>query len=67
MGTIRALDRSDAGLHLTMEVDFDLGDVDLGASISHAGCCLTVVSKIERTYRLDVSNETLAFTNLGTW
>lgn len=67
MGIIKALERSDAGLHLTMLVNFDLGDVDLGASISHAGCCLTVVSKEGRTYRLDVSNETLAITNLGTW
>ena len=67
MGTIKALETSPAGLHLTMQVDFDLSDVDLGASISHAGCCLTVVSKSENTYRLDVSNETLAATNLGTW
>ncbi len=67
MGTIRTLERSAAGLHLTMQVDFDLSDVELGASISHAGCCLTVVSKTENTYRLDVSNETLNVTNLGTW
>ena len=59
MGTIAALERSDAGAHIIMRVDFDLSDVALGASISHAGCCLTVVSKTANTYRLDVSNETL--------
>ena len=67
MGTIAKLEQSDAGAHITMHVDFDLSDVELGASISHAGCCLTVVSKTDNTYRLDVSNETLAVTNLDTW
>ncbi len=67
MGTIKVLETSPAGVHLTMQVDFDLSDVELGASISHAGCCLTVVAKTENTYRLDISNETLAVTNLGTW
>ncbi|CAL4867760.1 Riboflavin synthase [Asticcacaulis sp. MM231] len=67
MGTVSALIKSDAGVRLTMAVDFDLDDVDIGASISHAGCCLTVVSKQGRSYDLDVSNETLNLTNLGAW
>ena len=67
MATISELDRSGAGLHLTMRAAFDLSDVDLGASICHAGVCLTVVSKDADTYRLDVSNETLDVTTLGAW
>jgi len=67
MGTVETLIRSDAGVRLTMHVDFDLDDVEIGASISHAGCCLTVVSKQGRSYDLDVSNETLSLTNLGQW
>lgn len=67
MGTVEALIKSDAGVRLTMAVDFDLADVEIGASISHAGCCLTVVSKQGRSYNLDVSNETLSLTNLGQW
>jgi len=67
MGTVETLIKSDAGVRLTMAVDFDLGDVEIGASISHAGCCLTVVSKQGRSYDLDVSNETLSLTNLGQW
>ena len=67
MGTVEALIKSDAGVRLTMAVDFDLDDVEIGASISHAGCCLTVVSKQGRSYDLDVSNETLSLTNLGQW
>ncbi len=67
IGTVETLIRSDAGVRLTMHVDFDLDDVEIGASISHAGCCLTVVSKQGRSYDLDVSNETLSLTNLGQW
>lgn len=67
IGTVSELEKSEAGVHLTMQADFDLGDVEMGASINHAGVCLTVVDKSEDTYRLDVSNETLAVTTLGQW
>ena len=67
MGTVETLIKSSAGVRLTMNVDFDLNDVEIGASISHAGCCLTVVSKQGRSYDLDVSNETLSLTSLGQW
>ena len=50
-----------------MDAGFDLSDVVLGASISHAGCCLTVVAIAEDRYVLDVSNETLDVTTLGRW
>lgn len=67
IGTVKSAVRSDQGMRLEMAVDFPLDDVELGASISHAGCCLTVIAKGEGTYDLDVSNETLALTNLGDW
>ena len=67
IGTVRTLTKGDGGVRLGMQVGFDLSDVTIGASISHAGCCLTVVAINEYGYDLDVSNETLAVTNLGTW
>jgi riboflavin synthase len=67
IGQVKSAERSDQGMRLVMAVDFPLDDVELGASISHAGCCLTVVAKGEGTYDLDVSNETLALTNLSEW
>ena len=67
MGTVAMLDKSPNGVRLTMKVGFDLSDVALGASISHAGCCLTVVAIREDGYDLDVSNETLSVTNLNQW
>ena len=67
IATVAKIDRSNAGVRLTMEADFDLSDVTLGASISHAGCCLTVVGISGNRYDLDVSNETLDVTTLGAW
>ncbi len=67
IATVAKIDRSNAGVRLAMDATFDLGDVTIGASISHAGCCLTVVGISENQYFLDVSNETLAVTNLGLW
>ncbi len=67
IGTVRRLERSAGGVRLNMQVGFDLSDITIGASISHAGCCLTVVAIDEDGYDLDVSNETLAVTNLGVW
>ncbi len=67
IGTVRRLERSPGGVRLAMQVGFDVSDVTIGASISHAGCCLTVVAISEDGYDLDVSNETLALTNLGDW
>ena len=42
-----------------IETAYDLGGVDIGASISHAGCCLTVVEKGDRWFAVEVSGETL--------
>ncbi len=67
MGTVARLDKSADGVRLGMRVAFDLSDVTIGASINHAGVCLTVVAISEDGYDLDVSNETLAVTNLKTW
>ncbi len=50
---------------------YDPATIALGASIAHDGCCLTVTSiKPENggcSYTLDVSNETLSKTTLGSW
>jgi riboflavin synthase len=67
VGRVRALDRTSAGARMQVEADLDYATLDLGASISHAGCCLTVVSKDAGGYAVELSNETLARTTLGAW
>ena len=50
-----------------IETTFDTATIDLGASISHAGCCLTVTEKGPGWFAVEVSGETLSKTTLGDW
>jgi riboflavin synthase len=55
----------------TIRSHYDPASIALGASIAHDGCCLTVTSLVPEAggccYTLDVSNETLSKTTLGSW
>jgi riboflavin synthase len=42
-------------------------NVPMGASIACSGCCLTVISKTQHSFSVDVSAESLSKTNLGSW
>ncbi len=42
-------------------------EVEVGASIAHAGVCLTVAALTETGWRVQASAETLARTTLGRW
>ncbi|PHS79101.1 MAG: riboflavin synthase [Rhodospirillaceae bacterium] len=46
---------------------FDMNSVDIGASISCSGACMTVVEKSEHTFTIEVSAESLSKTTLGAW
>src|SRR5690606_18104520 len=65
VGRIRSVRETDRDRRYEVETAFDLSTVDLGASISHAGCCLTVVEKGEGWFAVEVSGETLSKTTLG--
>ncbi|PJB72361.1 MAG: riboflavin synthase [Alphaproteobacteria bacterium CG_4_9_14_3_um_filter_47_13] len=45
----------------------DVSAMKIGASIACDGCCLTVVDKEAVWFGVEMSNETLAKTTLGTW
>ncbi|WP_022708287.1 MULTISPECIES: riboflavin synthase [Paracoccus] len=45
---------------------YDMGGVDLGASIACDGVCLTVIAKGGDWFDVDISAETLSKTNIGT-
>ena len=59
VGTVRSAEQR-GGLRLVIETAYDLGTVDLGASISCSGVCLTVVDKGQDWFAVDVSGETLS-------
>jgi riboflavin synthase len=67
VGRVRAVRDTNRDRRFEIETAFDLSTVDLGASIAHAGCCLTVVEKGDRWFAVEVSGETLAVTTLGDW
>jgi len=51
----------------TLQTNYDLSSIDIGASIACSGVCLTVVDKSDAKFSVDVSQETLSVTNLGDW
>lgn len=55
------------GAKLTLGVPFSTGAVDIGASVSCSGVCLTVVEKRRNTLTFEASEETLGKTTLGSW
>jgi len=56
---------------MKVAASYDPDGIDIGASISHAGACMTVVEKGEHArgcwYSFDVSDESLSKTTLGDW
>jgi riboflavin synthase len=66
VGTVRSAEQR-GDLRLVIETSYDLGTVDLGASISCSGVCLTVVDKGEDWFAVDVSGETISKTAADHW
>lgn len=71
IGVVTALRREPGLLRVTLACGYDPADVVIGASIAHAGCCLTVVA-IEpgrgghaMVYDVEIAAESLAVTRLG--
>ena len=67
VGRVRAIRDTNRDRRFEIETGFDLSTVEIGASISHAGCCLTVVEKGEDWFAVEVSGETLALSTLSDW
>jgi riboflavin synthase len=71
IGRVREVRETDRDRRYEIETVWDTDGIDLGASISHAGCCLTVTEKGHDSrggwFAVEVSNETLSKTTLGAW
>lgn len=67
IGRVRSVRQTDRDRRYEIETVWDTATIDLGASISHAGCCLTVTEKGEGWFAVEVSGETLSKTKLGDW
>ena len=67
IGRVRSVRETNRDRRFEIETRYDLASIDIGASISHAGCCLTVVEKGDTWFAVEVSGETLALTTLAQW
>ena len=67
IGRVRSVKQTERDRRYEIETAWDTAGIDLGASISHAGCCLTVTEKGHGWFAVEVSGETLSKTTLGGW
>ena len=67
VGRVRSVRDTNRDRRYEIETSYDVAGIDMGASISHAGCCLTVVEKGEGWFAVEVSHETLSKTTLDQW
>jgi len=67
IGRVRSVRQTQRDRRYEIETAWDTVSIDLGASISHAGCCLTVTEKGLGWFAVEVSGETLSKTTLGGW
>src|SRR6267154_117593 len=69
VGAIRQIEKR-GDTHIVIATHYDVGAIDIGASIACSGICLTVVDKgggDDRWFAVTASGETLAKTTLGGW
>ena len=67
VGRVRDVRETNRDRRFEIETNFDTATIDIGASVSHAGCCLTVVDKGPGWFAVEVSGETLAMSTLDEW
>jgi len=67
VGRVRAVRETNRDRRFEIETAFDLATLDIGASVAHAGCCLTIVEKGPDWFAVEVSGETLSATTLDNW
>ncbi|HLZ35406.1 MAG TPA: riboflavin synthase [Nitrospira sp.] len=65
MGAVTVMGKTLAGTRMTILASTVLSDLKVGDSVSVNGTCLTVVTKGERDFVVEVSPETLSVTTLG--
>jgi riboflavin synthase len=67
VGRVRDVRDTARDRRFEIETHYDVATIEIGASISHAGCCLTVVEKGWDWFAVEASAETLSATTLGAW
>jgi riboflavin synthase len=69
VGQVRHIEKR-GDTHIVIATNYDVADVEIGASISCSGVCMTVVDKggsADRWFAVTASGETLSKTTIGQW
>ena len=71
IGTVTKVTRATGGewgdTRMEVACAYDISTIKLGASIAHAGACMTVIETWEGGYAFEVSDESLSKTTMGEW
>ncbi len=72
VGTVAATTPMDEGVKLRIATNYDPQTIDMGASISHGGVCLTVTrlpeaGSNERWFEVEAWEEALRLTTIAAW
>lgn len=67
IGTVARIDKTGGDWKLFVQSSMPVSKIDIGASISCSGCCLTVIDKDQNWFAFQVSGETLSKTIIGDW
>ena len=72
IGTIDSVSQLKEGIKLRVTTHYDPASIDMGASISHSGICLTVTGlpadgENGRWFEVEAWEEALRLTTVGTW
>lgn len=65
IGTIESVEQLDQGRRFRVSTRWDIADLAIGASVAHAGVCLTVVAKGDDWFDTEAWEEALRLTTLG--
>ena len=71
IGVIKSVTRGTGGewgdTRMDVTCAYDTSGIDIGASISHSGACMTVIEKGADWFAVEVSDESLSKTTMGDW
>ncbi len=67
IGTLEKIELLDQGKRFRVASSYDTASIDMGASIAHAGVCLTVTAIGENWHEVEAWEEALRLTTLGNW
>lgn len=67
IGIVEKVDKTGGDVTLGIKTEYDLSNVDIGASIACSGCCLTVIDKDKDIFFVQVSAESISKTTISLW